>query len=68
MTGTQPTGEGSAVGRALSLERTGSLGMFGYNSQFDVDGNVDEVSAMLERDVDVDHWYKDIERTGQGAE
>jgi hypothetical protein len=41
--------------------RTGSLGMFGYNSQFDVDGHVDEVTAMLERDMDVDNWYKELQ-------
>lgn len=63
LTGTQPNGSGGGgVGKTSSLKRggSGSLGMFGYNSQFDVDGNVDEVSAMLERDVDVDHWFKDI--------
>lgn len=32
----------------------------GYNSQFDVDGRVDQVSEFLERDVDFDKWIKDI--------
>jgi neural Wiskott-Aldrich syndrome protein len=60
-TGTQ-IGEqrGRLIGQA-SLGRTGSLGMFGYNSQFDVDGHVDEVTAMLERDMDVDNWYKELQ-------
>jgi hypothetical protein len=38
---------------------SGMLGM-GYNSQFDVEGQVDRVSEMLERDVDFDGWLKDV--------
>ncbi|KAG5340447.1 hypothetical protein C0989_001590 [Termitomyces sp. Mn162] len=38
-----------------------TLGWLGYNSQFDVDGNVDLVSKFMEKDVDVDFagWLKD---------
>jgi len=32
----------------------------GYNSQFDVEGRVDQVSEFLDRDVDFDKWLKDI--------
>lgn len=53
LTGTQPAPAG------LGRKGTGSLGMFGYNSQLDVDGEVDEVTAMLERDVDSDNWYRE---------
>ncbi|KAG6878811.1 hypothetical protein C0992_007524 [Termitomyces sp. T32_za158] len=38
-----------------------ALGWMKYNSQFDVDGNVDLVSKFMEKDVDVDFggWLKD---------
>ena len=42
-----------------SLERSGS-GFLGFNSQFDVEGQVDRVSELLERDVDFDGWLKSI--------
>jgi hypothetical protein len=44
---------------------------FGYNSQFNVEGNVDEVSRLLERDVDMNpddaeyyRWMKDPSTDG----
>ncbi|EGN96452.1 hypothetical protein SERLA73DRAFT_186190 [Serpula lacrymans var. lacrymans S7.3] len=37
--------------------RVGS-GFFGYNSQFDVEGQVDRVSELLEKDVDFDGWLR----------
>ena len=49
-------------GAAGTLERknsSGYLGM-GYNSQFDVEGNIDRVSELLERDVDFGAWLRDI--------
>ncbi|KAG6872689.1 hypothetical protein C0995_007571 [Termitomyces sp. Mi166 len=38
-----------------------TLGWMGYNSQFDVDSNVDLVSKFMEKDVDVDfaRWLRD---------
>ncbi|OCH86175.1 hypothetical protein OBBRIDRAFT_838353 [Obba rivulosa] len=50
---------GSAPG--LPLAR-GSSGLFhmGYNSQFDVNGRVDRVSELLDRDVDYSGWLRDI--------
>ena len=42
-----------------SLER-GSSGFLGFNSQFDVEGQVDRVSELLEKDVDFDGWLKSI--------
>jgi hypothetical protein len=40
----------------------GSSAMFGtnYNSQFDLEGQMDRVSELLERDVDFDGWLKDL--------
>ncbi|KAH7924074.1 hypothetical protein BV22DRAFT_1196198 [Leucogyrophana mollusca] len=48
-----------------SMGRTGS-GFFamGYNSQFDVEGQVDRVSELLEKDVDFDGWLRDIPASG----
>jgi len=51
--------------RAVDLGRTDSLGTFGYNSQIDVDGHVDEVTALLEREVDVSNWYKELQNPSQ---
>ncbi len=44
-----------------SLERAGS-GVFamGYNSQFDLEGQIGAVNDILERDVDFDGWLRDI--------
>jgi len=52
---------GYGSGHGLSLAR-GSSGVYnlGYNSQFDVDGRVDRVSELLDRDVDYSGWLRDI--------
>ena len=47
---------------------TGSSGFLlpmGYDSQFDVEGQVDRVSELLERDVDFDGWLRDIPEDGE---
>ncbi|KAI0074698.1 hypothetical protein K474DRAFT_1773814 [Panus rudis PR-1116 ss-1] len=64
----QPGGPASAFPDAGATQtQTGLLpptgsGFFGmgYSSQFDVDGQVDRVSELLERDVDFSGWIKDI--------
>lgn len=40
----------------------GSSGVFamGYNSQFDLEGQIGMVNELLERDVDFDGWLRDI--------
>ena len=38
------------------------MGLFKYNSQYDVDKNVEEAMALLERDVDMDNWFADLAR------
>jgi hypothetical protein len=59
-----PEGDGSGGGggaRALSRKGTGSsLGLFKFNSQFDVDKNVDDAIALLEKDVDANNWFVDL--------
>jgi len=59
-----PEGDGSGGGdggRSLSRKRTGSsLGLFKFNSQFDVDRGVDETIALLEKDVDANNWFVDL--------
>jgi len=59
-----PEGDGSGgggTGRALSRKGTGSsMGLFKYNSQYDVDKNVEEAMGMLEKDVDMDNWFADL--------
>jgi len=49
---------------------TASLGFGGYNSQFDVAGQVDKVDKLLEKDVDYEGWLRDpsLEREGIIAE
>lgn len=42
------------LNRHSSNGNTQSQFQFGYNSQFNVEGNVDEVSKLLEKDVDMD--------------
>lgn len=37
----------------------GAFGM-GYSSQFDVERHVDRVSELLEKDVDIDGWLRDV--------
>lgn len=45
----------------MSRKGTGSsAGLFKYNSQYDVDRNVDEAMALLEKDVDEDNWFVDL--------
>jgi Wiskott-Aldrich syndrome protein len=46
-----------------STPERGSSGFLatGYDSQFDVEGQMDRVSELLERDVDFDGWLKDID-------
>ena len=59
-----PEGDGSGgagCGRTLGRKGTGgSLGLFKFNSQFDVDRNVDDTIALLEKDVDMDNWFADL--------
>jgi len=45
--------ENEKAGAALSL------GFGGYNSQFDVAGQVDKVDKLLEKDVDYEGWLRD---------
>ena len=61
-----PEGDGSGGGgRALSRKGTGSsTGLLKFNSQFDVDKNVGDAMALLERDVDADNWFVDL--SGEG--
>lgn len=46
-------------GSALARGGSGAIGM-GYNSQFDVEGQVGMVSDLLEKDVDFDGWLRDM--------
>ncbi|KAI0738087.1 hypothetical protein C8Q80DRAFT_1276100 [Daedaleopsis nitida] len=41
----------------------GSSGFFamGYSSQFDLEGHVEQVSELLERDVDFNGWLRDLD-------
>jgi hypothetical protein len=58
-----PEGDGSGGGgggQALRRKGTGSSTGFKFNSQFDVDRNVEDTVALLERDVDVDNWFVDL--------
>lgn len=48
-----------AHGVGLARGGSGMVGM-GYNSQFDLEGQIGEVSDLLERDVDFDGWLRDI--------
>ena len=60
---TQAQGKGKGKGSAKDR----SFGWMGYNSQFDVDGKVDEVSRFMEKDVsvggdfdfDYDRWMRE---------
>ncbi|KAH9939445.1 hypothetical protein B0H21DRAFT_39264 [Amylocystis lapponica] len=49
----------SGPGALLARGSSGFFGM-GYNSQFDVERQVDRVSELLERDVDYDGWLRDL--------
>lgn len=53
-------GGGFAFGGMSQASVGGGIRSFGmYNSQFDVEGEVDRVSELLERDVDFDGWLRD---------
>lgn len=55
----------SALTRAASKRSIprGSSGVFGmpFNSQYDVNGNIDRVSHLLEKDVDFGAWINDAD-------
>lgn len=57
-----PEGDGSGGrGRPLSKKGTrSSPGLLKFNSQFDVDKNVEDTMALLERDVDPVNWFVDL--------
>jgi hypothetical protein len=57
-----PLGVGSSLGQGSSAY----LGI-GYDSQFDIEGQVDRVSELLERDVDFDGWLRDIPAMEDGS-
>jgi len=40
----------------------------GYNSQFDIEGEVGRVSELLERDVDFEGWLRDVDENEDGGE
>ena len=51
----------SSQAQGIGLTRGGSgMAGMGYNSQFDLEGQIGEVSDLLERDVDFDGWLRDI--------
>jgi len=54
------------MGSTLERGSSGYLAM-GYDSQFDVEGQVDRVSELLERDVDFDGWLRDIPALEDGS-
>ena len=56
-----PEGDGSG-GEGRALSRKGTAGLLKFDSQFDVDKNVEDAMALLERDVDVDNWFVDLGR------
>lgn len=58
-----PEGDGSGGGgRPLSRKGTGnSMGLFKFNSQLDVNKRVEDTVALLERDVDADNWFVDLD-------
>jgi neural Wiskott-Aldrich syndrome protein len=52
---------GNYTGGTTTTTGTGGLVEgYGYSSQFDVDGQCDQVSELLERDVDFDGWLRDL--------
>ncbi|KAI0782109.1 hypothetical protein C8Q75DRAFT_811956 [Abortiporus biennis] len=51
--------QGGANGGFLSRAPSGFFGM-GYSSQFDVEAQIGQVTALLEKDVDFDGWLKDL--------
>lgn len=56
-----PEGDGSGgAGCGRTSSRKDSLGLFKFNSQFDVDGKVDDTIALLEKDMDMDNWFTNL--------
>ncbi|KAI0628857.1 hypothetical protein C8Q77DRAFT_1067215 [Trametes polyzona] len=53
-------GRSQSQGQGLVRGSSGVFGM-GYNSQFDVEGQIDRVSELLERDVDYNGWLRDLD-------
>ena len=59
---TQPSAadaDADAGGAGLAKGSSGFFAM-GYSSQFDVEGRVEQVSEILERDVDFNGWLRDL--------
>ncbi|KAH9890453.1 hypothetical protein C8Q73DRAFT_704389 [Cubamyces lactineus] len=56
--------QGRSQGQGLMRGSSGFFGM-GYNSQFDVEGQVDRVSELLERDVDYNGWLRDLDEVDE---
>ncbi|KAI0333068.1 hypothetical protein GY45DRAFT_1359810 [Cubamyces sp. BRFM 1775] len=56
--------QGPSQGQGLMRGSSGFFGM-GYNSQFDVEGQVDRVSELLERDVDYNGWLRDLDEVDE---
>ncbi|KAH9857441.1 hypothetical protein C2E23DRAFT_892174 [Lenzites betulinus] len=52
--------QSQSQGQGLMRGSSGGFGM-AYNSQFDVEGQVDRVSELLERDVDYNGWLRDLD-------
>ncbi|TFK35461.1 hypothetical protein BDQ12DRAFT_668552 [Crucibulum laeve] len=56
----RPMSQSQSVQSVKGGYAVGGFGAWvGYNSQFDVDKQVDEVDKLLERDVDYDGWLRD---------
>ena len=57
-----PEGDGSGGGgRGLNGMGTGNpAGLLKFNSQFDVDKNVEDTMALLAHDVDAENWFVDL--------
>lgn len=55
-------GSKAAAGSGLKRKQGSSFGWMGYNSQYDVNGQVDAVSKFMEKDVDLDYdkWLRDL--------
>ena len=48
----------TSTSKLLSRASSGLLGM-SFNSQYDIDGQVDQVSSFMEQDVDFRAWVRD---------
>lgn len=57
----QEQSQGYALSQSPGYGGGGGLGFggMGYSSQFDVEGGVEQVSGILERDVDFEAWLRD---------